>query len=241
MKYFRFNFAITHGVLRCVFMMMALTFLSGCENQSGKTAIQSIGADQNKIETAQAQKKVLLALGDSLTEGLGVARDQNYPAILQKKLNDTGYSGYHVINAGLSGETSSGLKNRLNWVLKSKPEITILTIGANDAMRGLPLSLTKQNIEDIIETLKASGSEVILGGMQIYDNLGKNYVQEFKKMYEDLAVKHGLVMIPFFLQGVAGIRELNNSDMIHPNALGYVHIVDNNIFPVLRPFLSKPE
>ena len=181
---------------------------------------------------------IILALGDSLTEGLGVPRDQNYPAQLQTMLEQEGYGHYRVTNAGLSGETSTGLKNRLSWVLKSKPDITILNIGGNDAMRGLPLDLTEQNVEAIIETIQATGSQIVLGGMQIYENLGAEYVQGFQQMFPRLAEKYDIPMIPFFLQGVAGIPELNNSDLIHPNAKGYAYIVKNNIYPVLRPYLQ---
>lgn len=177
----------------------------------------------------------ILALGDSLTEGLGVKEQFNYPSLLQKNLPDH----IKVINAGLSGETSSGLMNRLNWVLKQKPDLTILNIGANDAMRGVPLSLTSDNIDQIITQIKQADSDVILAGMQIYENLGKKYVSEFKEIYPQLAKKHDLPLIPFFLQGVAGIPELNQADMIHPNAEGYEIIVKNNILPMVLNYLEQ--
>ncbi len=177
----------------------------------------------------------ILALGDSLTEGLGVKEQYNYPSLLQKYLPDH----ISVINAGLSGETSSGLINRLNWVLKQKPDLTILNIGANDAIRGLPLSLTTDNIDQIITQIKQADSDIILAGMQIYENLGKKYVKEFSEMYPQLAKKHDLPLIPFFLQDVAGIPELNQTDMIHPNAKGYEIIVKNNILPMVQNYLDQ--
>jgi acyl-CoA thioesterase-1 len=177
----------------------------------------------------------VLALGDSLTEGLGVKQVDNYPSILEKLLPEN----IQVINAGLSGETSSGLKSRLNWVLTQNPDLIILNIGANDAMRGLPLELTLNNIDQIIVQIKQSNADVILAGMQIYDNLGKEYVKGFSEIYPQLAKKHNLPLIPFFLEGVAGDPRFNQADMIHPNAKGYQIIVENNILPTLTTYFKK--
>jgi len=176
----------------------------------------------------------VLALGDSLTEGLGVKQSNNYPSILEKILPDN----IQVVNAGLSGETSSGLKSRLNWVLTQKPDLIILNIGANDAMRGLPLELTLSNIDQIITQIKETKADVILAGMQIYDNLGKEYVNGFSQIYPQLAKKHNLPLIPFFLEGVAGNPLFNQADMIHPNAQGYQIIVEKNILPILNQYLN---
>lgn len=220
--------------------ILMLILLSGCEEQA---AIErSLAADtQPPVESELKHEKtfVILALGDSLTEGLGVKQTGNYPAILEKSLIEKGYDQIKVVNSGLSGETSSGLMNRLDWVLQLKPQLTILNIGANDAMRGLPLELTSHNINDIITRIKASGSEVILAGMQIYDNLGSGYVTDFKNMYPKLAQSHDLTMIPFFLDHVAGNPELNQTDMIHPTTAGYEIIVNQNIMPVVLPAIEK--
>jgi len=189
---------------------------------------------ENKLDDS-IKSFTILALGDSLTEGLGVNEVDNYPSILQKSLPQN----FKVINAGLSGETSSGLINRLNWVLKQKPDLTILNIGANDAMRGLPLQLTKNNIDEIIILIKQSNSDVILAGMQIYDNLGKEYVNGFAEIYPALASKHNILLVPFFLQHVAGVPELNQNDMLHPNAQGYKIIVKENILPIVESYLQN--
>jgi acyl-CoA thioesterase-1 len=198
-----------------------------------------IGCSQEQnIESKPVEKTknyTVLALGDSLTEGLGVKQSDNYPSILEKFLPDN----IQVINAGLSGETSSGLKSRLNWVLTQKPDLIILNIGANDAMRGLPLELTLTNIDQIINTIKLSNADVILAGMQIYDNLGKEYVNGFSEIYPQLAKKHNLLLIPFFLEGVAGDPRFNQADMLHPNAQGYKIIVEKNILPTLNTYLKK--
>ncbi len=216
-------------------LLLLFTVLSACDS----------GTPVNNSQTAAVAPPdpsddsfVILALGDSLTEGLGVKKDGNYPALLQASLHQQGHSQIKVVNSGLSGETSSGLKSRLAWVLQLKPDLTILNIGANDAMRGLPLELTRNNISDIISTIQASGSKVVLAGMQIYDNLGQEYVAGFKDMYPQLAAEHELPMIPFFLEHVAGDPTYNQADMIHPTSAGYAIIVERNVLPVVLPVLA---
>ena len=205
-------------------IVLHVVFLFACNNQDPQVQTpQALTAIEPKFK--------ILALGDSLTEGLGVSENLAYPAVLEEKLKLLGYQGVAVINAGLSGETTSGLKNRLNWVMKQKPDLTVLNIGANDAMRGLPLDLTRENLTEIIEVIDKNNSEIILGGMQIYDNLGQEYVKGFKDIFPQLASTYKLSLIPFFLDGVAGLAELNQADMIHPNAKGYEIIVNNNILP----------
>ncbi|MDN5565289.1 MAG: arylesterase [Psychrobacter sp.] len=181
----------------------------------------------------------VLALGDSLTEGLGVAPDDNYPAQLQASLQQMGYKNIKVVNSGLSGETSTGLVNRIDWVLQTKPDITILTIGANDAIRGLDIATIEANIRNAVKKLQDNGSEVILGGMQIYDNLGNDYVKSFSAIYPRVAEDMNVPLIPFFLQGVGGDANLNQADAIHPTREGYTIIVNDNILPVLKPELEQ--
>ncbi|MBH0094787.1 arylesterase [Psychrobacter sp. NZS113] len=181
----------------------------------------------------------ILALGDSLTEGLGVESDANYPAQLEASLKELGYTNAKVINSGLSGETSTGLVNRLDWVAQTKPDITILTIGANDAMRGLDVATIEANIRTAVKTLQDNGSHVILGGMSIYDNLGNDYVSAFSDIYPRVAKDMNVPLIPFFLEGVGGDPELNQADAIHPTKEGYQIIVKDNILPILKPEIEK--
>jgi len=181
----------------------------------------------------------ILALGDSLTEGLGVASDANYPAQLQSALHQKGYKNIQVINSGLSGETSTGMINRLDWVAQTHPDITILTIGANDAIRGIDVAIVDKNIRTAIARLQNDGSVIVLGGMQIYDNLGSDYVNAFSKMYPKIAKDTGSALIPFFLEGVAADRKLNQADAIHPTAEGYKIVVNSNILPVLLPVIDS--
>ena len=243
-------FSLTIGVFSTALL------LTGCQkapeteaiNEPDTTEIATVNtpvavsesSNANPInEVALSQPLTILALGDSLTEGLGVDPNDNYPAQLQAKLKQMGYENVEVVNSGLSGETSTGLVNRLDWVAQTKPDITILTIGANDAMRGLELTTIEENIRTAVTHLQDNGSEVILGGMQIYDNLGNDYVKSFSAIYPRVAKDMNLKMIPFFLDGVGGKAELNQADAIHPTKEGYTIIVDNNILPILKPELER--
>ncbi|VAW48168.1 Arylesterase precursor [hydrothermal vent metagenome] len=241
------QFNKTKPLFKLSFAVLFVLSLLSCEsqqeagnpNQQLAQTAQQTTQDVNEAQSVKHEFFTILALGDSLTEGLGVKQDGNYPALLQQALHQQGYPQVKVINSGLSGETSSGLKNRLDWVLQLKPDLTILNIGANDAMRGLPLKLTTDNINNIIERIQAANSQVVLAGMQIYDNLGQEYVVGFKDMYPKLAKQHDLLMIPFFLEHVAGDPKLNQADMIHPTAAGYEIIVERNVLPTVLP-LIKP-
>lgn len=231
------NHTITAAKVSIVILTLLLfSFLVSCGGESGTDSARQ---EQTATTALEAEEKfVVLALGDSLTEGLGVAKEGNYPALLQAALHDHGYRQVEVINSGLSGETSSGLLSRVDWVLQLKPKLTILNIGANDAMRGLPLELTTRNINEIIKRIQASGSDVVIAGMQIYDNLGREYVAGFKDMYPTIATQHQLTMIPFFLEHVAGDANYNQADLIHPTRAGYEVIVSRNVLPVVLPMIS---
>ena len=172
---------------------------------------------------------VIAAVGDSLTEGLGVAEEFTYPALLEKKLQKAGYP-YQVINAGISGEISSATLARIEWVLTLKPDIVILVIGANDGFRGIAPDLIKTNILAIIKILKENSVTVLLGGMQMGQNLGKDYVDAFENIYPQAAREENVGLIPFFLNGVAANPKLNQPDGIHPTAEGYRAVVEH-IFP----------
>ena len=171
----------------------------------------------------------IVAVGDSLTEGLGVVEELAYPALLEKKLWSDGYH-YRVINAGVSGETSSGTLARIKWVLTLKPNIVILVIGANDGFRGIDPELIKTNILSIVRVFKEKKVTVLLGGMRMGHNLGEEYVTAFEKNYPLVARQENIGLVPFFLTGVAANPNLNQADGIHPTAEGYRVVVDH-IFP----------
>jgi acyl-CoA thioesterase-1 len=179
----------------------------------------------------------ILAIGDSLTEGLGVEEEFAYPAQLQQKLIDSGYD-YRVINAGVSGETSSGALSRIKWALTLQPDIVILVTGANDGLRGIEPALIDANITEIVQLLKERNIVVVLGGMQMVQNLGQTYTLAFSKLYEDIAREQDIIFIPAFLAGVGANSALNQSDGIHPTADGYRIIVDN-IYPYVVEAIEK--
>ncbi|MDN5560049.1 MAG: arylesterase [Psychrobacter sp.] len=211
---------------------------NGMQNSTQTAEPQTTKSEQPATSTAQQAPLTILALGDSLTEGLGVDKDDNYPTQLEDRLQAMGYDNAKVINSGLSGETSTGLVNRLDWVLQTKPDVTILTIGANDAIRGIDVATIEANIRTAVKRLQDNGSVVILGGMSIYDNLGSDYVAAFSDIYPRVAKDMNVTLIPFFLDGVGGDRELNQADAIHPTKEGYTIIVNDNILPILVPKLE---
>jgi len=197
--------------------------------------------DNVRLSLQQEQSKGndlprIVAFGDSLTAGLGVPPDDAYPGQLARWLREQGLA-YEVINAGVSGETSAGGLRRVEWILKSQPMLVILELGANDGLRGQPLKKTYENLKEIIEGLQAKGVIVVLAGMRLPLNYGDDYTEEFSDLYERLAKEYDVPFIPFFLEGVATHRHLNQGDGLHPNAEGY-SIVVQNVWRTLRPILK---
>ena len=209
--------------------------LPSAETQPARSVASSQSSNvSDRVITKPAR---IVAFGDSLTAGLGVSPDQSYPAQLQRRLREAGYS-YEVINAGVSGDTTTGGLRRLAWILKSRPWMVILELGANDGLRGQPLSLMASNLSEIIDGLQEAGVEVVLAGMQIPPNYGLDYTTGFASLFEQLARDHSVTLIPFFLEGVAARKELNQADGIHPTAEGY-RIVAQTVFDVIEPLLGK--
>ena len=184
-----------------------------------------------------AERPRIVAFGNSLTAGLGVAPAQSYPAHLQRTLDAAGYS-YRVVNAGVSGDTTAGGVRRVAWALNSKPAIVILELGANDGLRGLSLQETKANLEQIIQQFQQASVTVVLAGMKLPPNYGRDYTTGFEALYKALAKEHHLTLIPFFLDGVAASSSLNQADGIHPTGEGYRIIVEK-VFPILEPLLER--
>lgn len=211
--------------------VLILLMVIGCREETPPAAPQT--QPEKKIDG------VIVAVGDSLTEGLGVEEESAYPAVLEKKLRQQGYR-YQVVNAGNSGETSSGTLSRIKWVLTLKPDIVILVIGANDGFRGIDPGLIKSNIGAIIKTLKEKNVTVVLGGMQIIQNLGRDYTNAFAELYPEIARSEDVIFIPFFLAGVGADRSLNQADGIHPNAEGYRRIVDT-VYPYVAEAIKIHE
>jgi acyl-CoA thioesterase I len=188
-------------------------------------------------EPAREELPAIVAFGNSLTAGAGIPATESYPSQLQRRLDTTGHR-YRVINAGVSGETTAGGLRRVDWVLKSRPQIVILELGGNDGLRGLSLDQMHDNLEAIIQRLHAAGVKVILAGMKLPLNYGEEYRARFEAVYAELAQAHHVTLMPFFLEGVGAQTTLNQADGIHPTGAGYRVIVDN-LWPVLRPLLEN--
>ncbi|HYC00952.1 MAG TPA: arylesterase [Candidatus Limnocylindrales bacterium] len=182
-------------------------------------------------------KPLVVCLGDSLTEGYGLPPEQAYPALVEKELRASGYPHIEVVNAGVSGSTSASAVARLKWQLRRKPDILLLALGANDGLRGIDLSQTKKNLAEAIDLAKDNGVVVLLAGMLLPPNYGRDYTQTFQKMYTDLAREKNVALLPFLLEGVAADSTKNLPDGVHPNASGY-EIVARNVTRHLRPLLE---
>ena len=205
--------------------LVALSIFSGCpsnpENPT-ETQVYRKNSTENSFR--------ILILGDSLTEGYGVSAQQAFPSLLEKKLNDEfssdKNSSYEIINAGISGSTSSGGVSRIEWLLKSKPDFLILALGGNDGLRGVPIEETKNNLEKIILAAKSKDIPTLLAGMKMPPNYGIEYTREFSKQFEDLANQEDVPLIPFLLEGVGGDPAMNLPDRIHPNPAGHQKIAE---------------
>ncbi len=184
-----------------------------------------------------AGERVIIAFGDSLTAGLGVAAEETYPARLGERLKREGYD-YRVINAGVSGDTTAGGLRRVDWALRLKPEVVIIELGVNDALRGQKLEGVRANLDRIVARFQAAGTRVLLAGMRLPPNYGDRYAEDFRRLYGEVARARHAPLMAFFLDGVGAIPRLNQADGIHPTAEGYAIIVDR-LWPHLLPLLER--
>ena len=175
--------------------------------------------------------------GDSITAGYGLEMEQAFPALIQKKIDESGWP-HHVINAGLSGETSAGGLRRVDWVLQRKVDVFVLELGGNDGLRGINTESTKENLQGIIDKVKQRYPEavILLTGMEAPPNMGQDYTNAFRSIFSDLAEENNLPFMPFILEDVGGIPELNLPDGIHPTAEGH-EIIAENVWVLLRPLI----
>ena len=180
---------------------------------------------------------VIVALGDSITSGLGVAADEAYPALLEARLRRDGYA-HRVVNAGVSGDTTAGGLRRVDWVLRAQPEIVILALGANDGLRGQPPQTTRANLEAIVARLTAAGARVLLAGMRMPPNYGEAFTRQFEAVFPAVARRANVALVPFLLDGVAADPTLNQADGLHPNAAGH-RVIADRLWPHLAPLLKK--
>ncbi|WP_428663974.1 arylesterase [Runella sp.] len=214
-----------------------VTFVA-CNNQEKASAEQNTPSKNNAATPVKVVKNILV-FGNSLTAGYGLEPSESYPAQLQNRL-DSLKLPYKIVNAGVSGETTSGGNSRLDWVLKNPVDIFILELGGNDGLRGIPATETRKNLQAMIDKVKAKYPEakIILAGMQVPPSMGKKYADEFRVIYPELAEKNNVELIPFLLENVGGEVKLNQKDGIHPNAIG-AKIVAENVWKVLEGLLVK--
>jgi len=219
----------------CYFLTLLLL---GCGEKKTKkdTEESSTTEERGKTEVKDSNKKILF-FGDSLTAGYGLEVSQAFPALIQQKIDALGLD-YTVINAGLSGETTASGKNRLEWVLEDDIDIVIIELGANDGLRGVPLTETESNLQSMVDTVQNTlpDAKIILAGMKIPPNMGPDYTSKFESIFPELAASENITLIPFLLENVAGIPELNQGDGIHPTVEGQ-KLVANNVWDVLKPIL----
>ena len=190
------------------------------------------------LTAAPPTKKNIIFFGDSLTAGYGVSPNQAFPALIGHRI-DSLHLPYQIVNAGVSGETSAGGKSRINWVLRQPVSIFVLELGGNDGLRGIPLSGTTANLQAIINAVKTRypDARIVIAGMQIPPNMGKDYGTAFRDLFPKLATANKAALIPFLLQNVGGNPQLNQGDGIHPTAAGH-KIVAENVWRVLAPLLK---
>ena len=183
-------------------------------------------------------RETVVVLGDSIAAGSGVDLSEAFPAKLQEKIDELRLP-YEVVNAGVSGDTTASGARRVKWLLRRKIDVLVIELGGNDALRGVPTSETKKNIEEMIDIARATYPEieVVLCGMQIYGDWGADYAEAFKQLFLDVAGEKEAVLVPFLLEGVGGLEEFNQSDKIHPNPRGHARVADN-VWTVLQPVLS---
>ena len=222
----------------CYFIIGFLLMACG-NDKSEKTTETESRIETEQTATIKTETKTILCFGDSITAGYGLDDSNDaFPAVVQQKIDSLGLN-YTVINSGLSGETTAGGKSRISWILNQPIDVFLLELGANDGLRGVPLTETRANLQGIIDAVKTKSPEtkIILAGMQLPPNMGQDYTTEFKQIFIDLAEKNELEFIPFILKDVGGIVELNQKDGIHPTVEGH-KILANTVWEVLEPLIK---
>lgn len=221
---------------RVLFAAVLAAFLGACGGDSAKTpATKTVGKAEQK--PLPVSKKAIVFFGNSLTAAYQLSPEQGFPALIQKKIDALNLA-YTCINAGLSGETTADGANRIDWVLRQPMDVFVLELGGNDALRGLPIAESIKNLQTILDKVKAArpNCKIVVAGMLAPPNLGKAYADAFRTMYPLLAKKNGALLIPFLLDGVGGIPDLNLEDGIHPNVEGH-KIVAETVWNVLKDAL----
>ncbi len=226
--------------MRNVSLFAACVVLLGCGSAPGPAPKPAAPAREQAQPVQQAVppdgRPFIVAFGDSLTAGFGADTGKSYPDFLQQEL-DKRHLPYRVVNAGISGETTTDALERLPSITAQKPAVVIVEFGGNDGLRGLPIATTRSNLDQIVSVLKASGTQVLLAGMTLPPNYGPDYIASFQRIYSDLSAQHHVALMPFLLDGVAGTSRMQR-DGLHATADGN-RIVAGNVFRSLAPLLRK--
>lgn len=220
-----------------LFFSLLVGMASGCNSGNPEEKTAGVQKPAASPEAKKPVMKTILFFGNSLTAGYGLQPSQAFPALIQEKIDSLNLP-YKVINAGLSGETSAGGKNRIDWLLKQPVDVFVLELGANDGLRGIPPASTQANLQAIIDKVKAKypNVKIVLAGMEIPPSMGGAYAAQFRVIFRQLAEKNNIALIPFLLSGVAGERILNQGDGVHPTAEGQ-RILAKNTWEVLKDAL----
>lgn len=226
-------FLKVQGIVPILFLFVFFGIVSCNDSSKDSTPVQEEEVPAAKSDSSGTTKTILF-FGNSLTAGYGVEPSEAYPALIQDKIDSLDLN-YTVVNAGVSGETTAGGNSRIDWILKQPMDIFVLELGANDGLRGIPLTTTEQNLQSMIDKVQTAYPEakIILTGMQIPPNMGPEYTGGFKEIYPRLAKENNIVLIPFLLKGVAGDPKLNQQDGIHPTAEGH-RILAKTVWEILK-------
>lgn len=221
--------------LKVISIIFTLLLVAACGQ---KKSTDAPGSTSTIAKTDSSTTKTVLFFGDSLTAGYGLDDPgQAFPGVVQNKI-DSAKLPYKIVNAGVSGETTAGGKSRIAWILKQKVAIFVLELGANDGLRGIPVAETSENLQAIVDSVKAKypNAKLMMLGMMVPPNMGNVYANNFKAVFSDIAAKNKMTLVPFLLKDVAGIPALNQKDGIHPTAQG-AKIVGNTVWQGLKPLL----
>tara|TARA_R110002124_G_scaffold138576_6_gene302162 strand:+ start:92704 stop:93447 length:744 start_codon:yes stop_codon:yes gene_type:complete len=227
-------------LIKFCYFLLPLLLISCGNKKENKENVETTITAPSEVPATESSNNTILCFGDSITAGYGLDDSNDaYPGLLQNKIDSLNLN-YVVVNSGLSGETSAGGRSRIKWVLNQEIDIFLLELGANDGLRGVPLSETRENLQAIIDAVKAKdpNTTIILAGMELPPNMGKEYTSEFRSIYSDLAKKNDLKFIPFILKDVGGVADLNQSDGIHPTTEGQ-KIIANTVWEVLAPLVKS--
>ncbi|MCC6164790.1 MAG: arylesterase [Acidobacteria bacterium] len=224
----------------CLVVLVAVVLgVAGCQREApdAGTAASSTPAHQTRTPASSPERPRVVAFGDSLTAGLGLAPDLAWPALVQREADEAGLD-VEIVNAGVSGDTTAGGVRRLDWALDGDVRVLVLELGANDGLRGLPVAQMRDNLAQMIRVARDRNIAVLLCGMEAPPNFGPQYTREFRQVYVELGAQDGVTLLPFFLDGVAGNASLNQPDGIHPNEEGTRRVADL-VWQFLQPVIAR--